>query len=138
MAGLQHWLLSQENPPQLKPTKIDSEDMARRMGPEIARQCEAEYRKKALDETGADRLNRKLAEIWPDLRRECQAFAIPAERLREMLAAAGGPVSAAELGLPADFYREAVRHAHEMRNRFSFVDLASDAGLLDDFAAAAA
>jgi glycerol-1-phosphate dehydrogenase [NAD(P)+] len=52
------------------------------------------------------------------------------------LAAAGGAVSAAELGVPVEFYREAVRHGHEMRNRFSFADLACDAGLLDDFAAA--
>ncbi len=138
MARLQHWLLSQEHPPAVKATKIDPDGMARRMGPEIARQCEGEYRKKALDEAGAERMNAKLAELWPDLRRECRAFAIPVAQLEAMLSAAGGATTAAELGVPADFYREAVRHAHEMRNRFSFVDLACDAGLLDDFAADAA
>ncbi len=137
MARLQHCLLSREQPPLLAATRVDPDGMARRMGMAIARQCEAEYRKKALDAAGAERLNRKLAEIWPALRQECRTFAIPAEQLQEMLASAGGPVSAAELGVPADFYREAVRHAHEMRNRFSFADLACDAGLLDDFAASA-
>lgn len=136
MARIQHWFLQQESPPALKPTRIDSEDMARRMGPAIAAQCGAEYRKKALDEAGAERLHAKLTEIWPELRRECRSFALPVDEMRDMLAAAGGPVSAAELGVPVDFYREAVRHGHEMRNRFSFADLACDAGLLDDFAAA--
>ena len=136
MARIQHWFLAQESPPALKATRVDAEDMARRMGPEIAAQCAAEYRKKALDEAGAERLHAQLCEIWPELRRECLAFALPVEEMRDMLAAAGGPVTAAELGVPLDFYREAVRHGHEMRNRFSFADLACDAGLLDDFAAA--
>ena len=138
MARIQHWFLAQERPPRLRPTRIDPDDMARRMGPEVAAQCAAEYRKKALDEAGAERLYAGLCEIWPELRRECRAFALPVAEMRDMLAAAGGPVSAAELGLPVDFYREAVRHGHEMRNRFSFADLACDAGLLDDFAAAEA
>ena len=55
-----------------------------------------------------------------------------------LLAASGAPTNAAELGLPVAFYREAVRHAHEMRNRFSFADIACDAGLLDGFAEAEA
>jgi glycerol-1-phosphate dehydrogenase [NAD(P)+] len=38
------------------------------------------------------------------------------------------------LGTPADFYREAVVHCREMRNRFSFLDIAADAGMLEDFA----
>ncbi len=58
--------------------------------------------------------------------------------MRARLAAAGGPTTAEEIGLPAALYREAGRHAHEMRNRFSFADLACDAGLLDDLAAAEA
>ncbi len=135
MARLQIAMLAQEEAPVLRATRIDPQDMERRMGPTIAAQCLGEYRKKALDEAGAAALSERLAALWPELRAECQAFALPAETMRDMLAAAGGPTTAAELGLDADFYREAVRHGHEMRNRFSFVDLACDAGLLDDFAA---
>lgn len=135
MARLQNAMLAQEAPPVLRPTRIDEAGMVRRMGAEVAAQCLAEYRKKALDAEGAARINAALREIWPELRAECRAFALPAETMRAMLAAAGGPTTAADLGLPADFYREALRHGHEMRNRFGFVDLACDAGLLDDFAA---
>jgi glycerol-1-phosphate dehydrogenase [NAD(P)+] len=51
-----------------------------------------------------------------------------------MLRAAGGPTNAYELGLPVEFYREAVVHCREMRNRFSFLDIAADAGWLEEFA----
>jgi predicted permease len=40
-----------------------------------------------------------------------------------------------QLGLGVEFYREAVCHAREIRKRYSALDLAADAGLLDAFAA---
>ncbi len=138
MARLQQWLLEQPTAPTLRPTRFDEDDMARRMGRDVAGSCAVEYAKKGLDAPKAAVLNEKLQDIWPALRRECLAFSVPVETMRERLAAAGGATTAAELGLDAAFYREAVRHAHEMRNRFSFVDIACDAGLLDDFAAEAA
>lgn len=135
MTRIQGALLGNATPPVLKPTPVDPEDMARRMGRAIAAECLEEYRKKALDAEGAARLNERLQEIWPELRRECARWAAPVEVLKARLETAGGPVDAAGLGLDRAFYREAVRHAHEMRNRFSFTDLACDAGLLDDLAA---
>ena len=46
------------------------------------------------------------------------------------LAAAGGATTAVELGLDPAFYREAVLHAREMRNRYSVLDLLADSGEL--------
>lgn len=132
MARIQRHFLEQEQPPVLQPTQIDAADMARRMGDAVAEQCLAEYRKKALDESGAAALNAKLAEIWPSLRDECLAMALPVDEMRELLSSAGGATTAEGLGLDPIFYREAVRHAHEMRNRYSFTDIACDSGVLDE------
>ncbi|MGR3766595.1 sn-glycerol-1-phosphate dehydrogenase [Pseudooceanicola nanhaiensis] len=135
MARLQQQILSAETPPMVEPTRVDEADMVRRMGPAIAAQCLKEYRNKALDQAGADRLNARMREIWPELRRECAVFAIPADQMERMLRQAGGATTAAELGVPGDFYREAVLRCREMRNRFSVLDIADDAGLLAGFAA---
>lgn len=135
MARIQQAILSSEAPPVVRPTRIDPDDMARRMGPEIAKQCGAEYAKKAFDEAGAAAFNEKIASIWPELRAECLALAVPVEEMTRLLAASGAPLTAADMGLKRARYAEAVRHAHEMRNRFSFADIACDAGLLDDIAA---
>lgn len=134
MARLQHQMLASETPPVLRPTQVDGADMACRMGAEIGAQCAVEYRKKALDQAGADSMNAKLAAIWDDLRAECAAMAVPVDELAHVLRAAGCPVTAEDAGLDPAFYREAVRHGHEMRNRYSFADLACDSGILDDFA----
>lgn len=135
MARLQQQMLASETPPVLSPTPIDEADMARRMGPVIGAECAVEYRKKALDQAGADAINAKLTEIWDDLREECVGFAVPPDELERVLQASGCPVTAAATGLESAFYRQAVRHGHEMRNRYSFADLACDSGILDDFAA---
>ena len=134
MARLQHQFLDSDTPPQIRATVIDEDDMARRMGSAIAKECAAEWCKKAFTPESADAFNEKIEAIWPELRAELQAFTIPVSEMHAMLEAAGCPKTSEELGLDQEFYREAVRHNHEMRNRFSFVDIASDSGLLADFA----
>lgn len=135
MARIQHHFLLEESAPEVGPTTIDADDMARRMGAEVAAQCVDFYRKKAFDAESADRFNERMAKIWPQLRAECLEKAIAPDQLAQYLKAAGGPTTAAALGVPIEFYREAVRHGHEMRDRFSFVDIACDGGALDALAA---
>ncbi len=135
MARLQQRMLADPTPPVVGPTRIEPVDMARRMGPDVAAQCLVEFRKKSLDADGAARLNRRLAALWPALRDECTPFLIPAGEMEQLLREAGGPVTATDLGLDPIFYREAVVHCREMRDRFSFLDIAADAGLLEAFAA---
>jgi len=45
----------------------------------------------------------------------------------------GAPATPEDLGLPGAFYRDAVMHAREIRDRFTFLDLAADSGLLASF-----
>jgi glycerol-1-phosphate dehydrogenase [NAD(P)+] len=56
--------------------------------------------------------------------------------LERALAAAGAPTAPAALGWPPGFYRDAVLRARQIRNRFTFLDLAGDAGQLVAFAQA--
>lgn len=134
MARLQQQFLASETPPQVSATVIDEDDMVRRMGPKIAEECAMEWRKKSFSAESAAAFNEKMDEIWPKLRAELQAFTIPVSDMYAMLEAVGGPKTSAELGLDQAFYREAVQHNHEMRDRFSFVDIAADSGVLADFA----
>jgi glycerol-1-phosphate dehydrogenase [NAD(P)+] len=135
MARLQRLILDAERPPTVYPTRIDQAGMRRRFGDEVAKICLAEMEQKSLDELGAEKFNAKLRAIWPELREELRAFVVPVEVMQKALADAGGPTTARELGLDASFYREAVIHAREIRKRYSALDLAADAGFLDEFAA---
>lgn len=133
MARLQHRMLAMEAPPVVRPTVVDVDAMRGRYGDAVLLTVLDELRSKALDAAGADALNEELARLWPELRHELLAFTLPVERMRATLAAAGGPTTAAELGLDVRFYRQAVQHAREIRRRYSILDLAADAGLLEGF-----
>ncbi|MGL6208452.1 MAG: iron-containing alcohol dehydrogenase [Paracoccaceae bacterium] len=135
MGRLQAQMLASATPPVLRPTVLDPEGMARRMGQAVAAECVVDIAPKVFDANGAAVLNEKLQQIWPELRRELAAFIIPVAEMERLLRASGGPCTAADLGVPVDFYREAVVHCREMRNRYSFLDMAADSGILADFAA---
>lgn len=134
MRRLQDRVLRADRPPELRPLPIDRDALRRRYGP-AAEACAAELAAKALDPAACDRLNAWLDGHWEELRAELAEVALPPELLREALAAAGAPTSGAELGLPGPFWRDAIRHAREVRSRFSMLDIAAHAGLLDDLAA---
>jgi glycerol-1-phosphate dehydrogenase [NAD(P)+] len=133
MARLQARILAAETPPVVRPTTIDEAGLARRYGPTLAPLCAAEMRKTALDAAGAERLNRRLSAIWPELRAELAPMMVPAVEIAAHLASAGGPTTGEALGVPPLVWRDAIRYSREIRGRWSFVNLAADAGLLDDF-----
>lgn len=132
MARIQQGLLAQDHAPEMKPTPLDMGGMKSRMG-ETAAQCMEQLQRKALYGDALDAVNQKLADIWPELQRELRQFMIPVQQMEKLLSDAGAPTTAGELGLDIDFYREAVRHGHEMRDRFSFVDIAANASALEQY-----
>lgn len=136
MARIQSAFLSSETAPALSATKIDFESMVSRMGHDVAKQCHTELQRKALDTQAADALNLKLERLWPELRQQCLDMSISVDVLQQRLRRAGAPISAVDLGLSAAFYQEAVCHGHEMRNRFSFSDIASHTDQLKHIASA--
>jgi glycerol-1-phosphate dehydrogenase [NAD(P)+] len=133
LARLHDYLFSLDKPPQVKPTKISKPDFVARYGADIGSMMFGEAQKKALDAKGAHAFNERLAEVWPELKEECRAFMIAPDELKRIIASAGGPTTATELGLPVAVWRKAMKYARDVRNRWSYLDLADDAGLLDEF-----
>ena len=82
-------------------------------------------------ETLAGRLTR-LADRWPALGDRLRAQLLPAARLRELLAAAGGPTHPSELGLSMGAFRDTYARARMIRRRYTVLDLAYETGTLDE------
>jgi glycerol-1-phosphate dehydrogenase [NAD(P)+] len=135
VSRMQHALLQAERPPEVRSTRLDETAMRARYGRALGEQFIAQLKAKALDENAAARMNARLAEVWPALTAQLRAVMVPTVRLRDALEAAGAPTTGEDLGLSAAFYRDAVRHAREIRDRYSILDLAGDAGVLEDLVA---
>ena len=83
----------------------------------------------------ADTLGHRLARLadrWPVLRHRLGSQLIPAERLREMLRAAGCPTHPSELGLTPAAFRDTYHRARMIRRRYTVLDLAAETGILGE------
>ena len=133
LARLHKQLLALESWPQVRPTQISETDFVSRYGADIGRMMFAEAARKSLDKPGAAAVNETLSALWPQLREELRAMMIEPDEMAQIIRSAGGPTTATELGLPRDIWRKAMKRARDVRNRWSFLDLADDAGFLDEF-----
>jgi glycerol-1-phosphate dehydrogenase [NAD(P)+] len=82
----------------------------------------------------ADELAQRLAllrECWPQLRERLREQLLSVEQLRVMLQAAGCPTHPAEIGLSMDAFQATYRRARMIRRRYTILDLATEAGILD-------
>lgn len=136
MARLYDRLLS-GGPPQVSESQPDETDFIEHFGIELAPACWAEFMDKRQGVVGAEELNQRLQTSWPTVVERLASVLRPADQLEQVLHAVGAPTRPEQLHWPAPLYRQAIRHAREIRNRYTALDLAADAGLLDGFARSA-
>jgi glycerol-1-phosphate dehydrogenase [NAD(P)+] len=129
MARLQAQILDGP-PPHIEPSRLDEAALIHHFGPELGRSCWQEFRRKRVDPGAAIQLNHRIRERWDEIRTRIGAIHKPPEELRAVLERAGAPTTPGALGWPAKFYRQAVRHARLIRNRYTFLDLACDSSFL--------
>jgi glycerol-1-phosphate dehydrogenase [NAD(P)+] len=129
MARVQEAALA-AGPPRLRASAITHEELRKRLGSDIGESCWLEFEPKRIDDETALSLSRRAADVWDDVAVEVRRASIPAARLESVLKRAGGPTTPEDIGLDPDFYAGAVRHARFLRDRYTFLDLADDSGLL--------
>jgi glycerol-1-phosphate dehydrogenase [NAD(P)+] len=126
-AALYERLLMLENPP--IGSLPDSIDVAYWEAPALVFAVQQQYEAK---QPAAQVVSRKLAtsDAWDRLRaRLAEATKSPAT-VRDWLQRAGGALTPADIGCTREALRAAALHMHEMRKRFTVVDLAWMAGIL--------
>ncbi len=126
--------------------RLDIEAAVRAWSPweEVERRVRAALATTGLDEAAveetrakypdADELTRRLEllkERWPDLRDGLREQLIPAHRTRALLQEAGCPTAPGEIGLSAERFKATYRRAQMIRRRYTILDLANEAGVLD-------
>jgi glycerol-1-phosphate dehydrogenase [NAD(P)+] len=133
MSALQNQVLQSDTPPLVLPTEIPAEQLQKQFGIETAKNMIAETKRKALDAKAAEALNHKLQEDWPAIAEKLNAVMIPFDQLQQSMRNAGCALTATDLGLNTDFYRDAVTYARFIRDRFSMLDLVDDSTGLESF-----
>jgi glycerol-1-phosphate dehydrogenase [NAD(P)+] len=107
------------------------QDFIAHFGPVLGPSCWKDFTEKRLTQDKTDALNARIAQTWDAIRNRIAGIMLPSSRLAEVLMQAGAPRSPQDLGWAHDFYLGAVRHARKIRNRYTFLDFAADARVLD-------
>lgn len=134
MNRLHHRILDGDAPPVLQPSVVDRDAIEARFGKALADACLQSFEAKRFDQAKVDQLNHRLAAIWPALTAELRPLLLDPDDIETALRRVGAPVTAGDLGLPITFWRDAIRYGRYTRDRFTMLDLAGDAGELEDFA----
>lgn len=129
MARLQQHLLRRDEPPRFAASRLSLEALTSHFGLALGASCWRDVQAKAFSAERAEELNHRLAARWPALRAELAAVARPPAVLESVLTDAGAPTRPDELGWSPSDFATAVRHAREIRNRYTFLDLAADCGV---------
>lgn len=127
MARIQEQILDGERPPVLRPPTVDRAEVIGHFGPVIGDACWREFEHKRFTGEALDALNDRLAREWSAIRARIAAVTLGADRQRAVLAAAGAPCEPGDLGWSPAVLDAAVRHAREIRNRYTFLDVLADA-----------
>ena len=130
MARLQGRILDGPQP-QVFEDRNSEVDFIARFGPTLGPSCWNDFGQKRLTADKAARVNQRISDRWPEIRAAISAISLHADTLSLVLQEAKAPRTPEDLGWPRASYQAAVRHAREIRNRYTFLDLAADSGVLD-------
>lgn len=133
MSQLQNRILNNTTPPILKPTMIPERWMRDSFSKVVSDNMLEQTRQKALDPEQCDALNLKLQSEWEVLRASLRQCLLPYDQLYKAMSDAVCHTRASDLGLDPGFYREAVKGARFIRDRYSMLDLVDDSTGLDEF-----
>lgn len=115
------------------PDRIDVERRVRGLHSQarIADHAVTETLDKYVDPSRLRRRLERLRERWPALRERLVAQLLPAATVRTMLEHVGCPTEPSAIGLDGGAFRTDHIRAHTIRSRYTMLDLAVEAGVLD-------
>jgi glycerol-1-phosphate dehydrogenase [NAD(P)+] len=131
MARIQERMLA-EGPPRLAASRVTRDTLVKRFGEAAGAQCWDEFERKRLSQPAAELMNDRMAKNWSDFARQIEAVHISSHTLEKALSRAGAPTQAQDIGVSEPDYEAVVLGARYLRDRFTFLDLADDAGRLGE------
>ncbi|HUS30724.1 MAG TPA: iron-containing alcohol dehydrogenase, partial [Kofleriaceae bacterium] len=123
MAAIQERILARDTAPVLRPPTATRSSIIEHFGLTMGPMCWADFEHKQLD---AAALNARLARDWDTIRARITSVTVPHAKLRASLVDAGAPVEHSQLGWSDELWSNALHHAREIRNRYTFLDVAND------------
>lgn len=116
--------------PHIAPDTSTPSEFHAKYGKELGASCWAEFDRKRITPAKAEQLNDLLATRWGEISDRIRSILLTERRLMMVLRAAGAELTPEAIHLDRNFYKTALRDCREIRDRYTFLDLAANAGIL--------
>lgn len=133
-SALQERLYQSDTAPLIKSNKETKEDIISVFGQELGTSCWNSFKDKMISEEAALKANKLLATDWPGIQKKLHQAMRPVKQVRSCLEAVKAPTSPSEIGVPDEFYKNAIVNSRLIRDRFTCLDFASSCGILEQVA----
>ena len=133
-SALQERLYRDDAAPVISANEETEEDVVAVFGEELGRSCWNSFKGKMLSADAAAQANARLASDWPDIQLQLNQIMRPADQIRASLESVKAPTSPQDIGVPTAFYKDAIIKSRLIRDRFTCLDFAASAGILEKVA----
>ncbi len=130
-SSLQESLYRNGSAPVIQANTETEQDLVAEFGEELGQSCWSSFRDKMLSSDEAAEANVRLTANWPDVCGQLDQVMRPLTEIRSTLEAVKAPTKPQDIGVPAAFYSRAVRKSRLIRDRFTCLDIAASAGVLE-------
>lgn len=133
--ALQNLILGADAPPTLSFVPPDCAWLQNQFGDAMGREFAEGMARKTPSKPDVAKLNDRLQENWDSFVSPLREVMLSVRDVQIPMEQCGAPFAPSCLGFSADFYKEAVTNARCIRDRYTILDFAAAAGVLDGFIA---
>ena len=133
VSKIQNSIIKNKTPPFIYPTKIPEIEIRELFGKKALDLVKDQMKFKIFDTKKTEQINVYLENNWIELVKELKKIMIDYNSLWNVMSDCGALRTAKEANIEQEFYNKAFRYSRFIRDRYSILDLAGDANLLEKY-----
>jgi glycerol-1-phosphate dehydrogenase [NAD(P)+] len=132
ISKFQNAILNKDTPPIITPTKIPEEEIAHKLGEQMLVNIKKNMKPKLFDQKKTDLINNFFEKNWIEFVQPLREKMLDYNIIWNAMGKCGALRTPEDAKLDSIFYKDALRYARFIRDRYTILDLAGDSNQLDE------
>ena len=131
ISKIQNSILNNDTPPIIKPTQIPEQEIIQKLGHQMLDTIHDAMKTKIFDEKRAEMINNFFHKNWLEFVQPLREKMLDFDIIWNSMGECGALRTPEDAKLDSNFYKDALRYARFIRDRYTILDLAGDSNQLD-------
>ncbi len=132
ISKFQNAILNKDTPPIISPTKIPEEEIVHKLGEQMLVNIKKNMKPKLFDQKKTDLINNFFEKKWIEFVQPLREKMLDYNIIWNAMGKCGALRTPEDAKLDSIFYKDALRYARFIRDRYTILDLAGDSNQLDE------